>query len=105
MGSEIANIITMSKVAKAEVEKRYKITSSENLVLGSVLLDDKPKQFSKNLLQFQFIDKGHYRSDEISKYVYTAYWVSFSLVTGRVESIGPSTYGTYKPITSDEYYK
>lgn len=105
MGSEIADVITMAKVANAEIEKRYKITSSEDLVLGSVSLNDKPKQFSKNLLQFQFIDKGHYGRDEISEYVYTTYWVSFSLVTGRIESIGPSTYGTYKPITSDEYYK
>ncbi|WP_346837988.1 hypothetical protein [Microbulbifer sp. SAOS-129_SWC] len=103
--SEIGNIVAMSKMAKAEILKRKKTIRNDDLVLVSVSLNDRDKEFSKNLLLFEFLDKGNHKSSDISEYVYTTYWVSFSLVSGQIVRIGPSTYNTYEPITADKYYQ
>lgn len=101
---EIDNIVAMSKVAKLELLDKYKIQESDHLVLTSVSLEDKEKDFHKNVLGFRFVDISNHSSDQYSKYTKPnlAY---FSLVTGKIVHTGTSTNGTYKPLNADDYYQ
>ncbi|QUX92080.1 hypothetical protein CYL31_11955 [Marinomonas sp. A3A] len=94
-GIDISSFIERSK---AEIIKSYPKIIKNNLVLVDLDVNVKSKKLNESYFEISLVDKGSLHSDEISKYAYDRYIVSFNILSGDLDEVIQGGWGSYQEI-------
>lgn len=95
------DISSLKERSKAEIIKLHQEVTINNLVFVDLDVNVKSKKLNESYIELSLVDKGSLYSDEISKYAYDRYIVSFNILSGNLEKIVKGGWGSYQEVDNN----